>query len=656
MDAIRGRHIKIILYLLGQRYPVSASKISHEIDVNINTLRKDIPHLEKIFKENGLSLVAKPKVGLKIDGPDENKEDLKQKLTLLRNKSLDRKEKIWYIALIFLMREKIPTIEELSDLFGISRPTMVEYIKEIKGWLLKRRIKIIGKPGSGYHIEGSEGDIRDAIIESIKNFFGTDYGTVSLEFAQGKLVQNINGVIDSKNLDVVKSFLDKVQAGIRKEIVDEDLFDIAIAVAVSIRRIRKGHTIRFEIKKINETLLNPISKVIKNNISEIEDNFKVKFADDEIAYLVLKFIGAKVQNIGGVETPAVSLKFKKIAGEIVQLTDELLNIPLNKQDELIFMLAHHLERMIEKVKMGIKIENPTSESLKKEYPAAYAVAGRAKKLIEEELHIKIPEEEVGYIAMYIAASIEKIKRPTKRKVIVICPMGVVTSKLLCYKLTNEIPEIEIVKVGSVKDLQDSNLTQKIDLIISTVPLSGLKIPFVTVSPLLRQEDKKLIKEALKLGKGENAGISNNQALLNNMLIFPQVGVSSSKEVIELLGNALINNGFAKEGFIKEVLRREKRYPTGMSTEIPIAIPHTGPEFTIKRGIAIATLKFPVKFREMSDPNKLLDVKIVLIPVLTGKEEDGREFYEILEKLKDRKLAEEILELNSQEKIQRILIK
>jgi mannitol/fructose-specific phosphotransferase system IIA component (Ntr-type) len=221
-------------------------------------------------------------------------------------------------------------------------------------------------------------------------------------------------------------------------------------------------------------------------------------------------------------------------------------------------------------------------------------------------------------------------------------------------LTNEIPEIEIVKVGSVKDLQDSNLTQKIDFIISTVPLSGLKIPLVTVSPLLRQEDQKLIKEALKLGKGENAGISNTQTLLNNMLIFLQVSAMSSKEVIELLGNALLNSGFVKEGFVKEVLRREKKYPTGMSTEIPMAIPHAGPEFTIKKGIALATLKYPVQFRNMGDPNKLLDVRIVLMPVLTGNEEDGREFYEILERLKDRKVAEELLECDSKERIRKII--
>ena len=654
MTEIRGRISKVLLYLLERDYPVPLKKIAEETGININTLRKDLDNIREVLANNGLNLIAKPNFGIKIEGNKLTKEKLREEMKRLKGEFVGKEGKIWRIAIAFLVREKIPTIEEFSDLLEISRPTAVEYIKSVKEWLLKKGITVVGKPGSGYQIEGSEEMIRDAIVEAIKNFFGTDYETVALEFVQGKPVQNINGVIDSKNLDIIKSFLDKVQLGIKKEITEEDLFEIAIAVAVSIRRVRKGHTIEFDDKKLIEIIQNPVSKVLANSITTIEENFNVKFNDNEIAYLTSKFLEAKTQSLEETETTLVSPKFRKISEKIVQLIDELLSIPLNKQDELISMLAHHLERTVEKIKMGIKIENPTSESLKKEYPAAYAVAGRVKKLIEEELHINIPEEEVGYIAMYIAASIEKIKQPTKRKVIVICPMGVVTSKLLCYKLTNEIPEIEIVKVGSVKDLQDSNLTQKIDLVISTVPLSGLKIPFVTVSPLLRQEDQKLIKEALRLGKGEKLGISNTQTLLNNTLIFPQVGVGSLKEVIELLGNALLNSGFVKEGFVEEVLKREKKYPTGMSTEIPIAIPHAGPEFTIKKGIVIATLKFPLQFRDMGDPNKLLDVRIVLMPALTGNEEDGREFYEILERLKDRKIAEELVECDSKERIRKII--
>jgi mannitol/fructose-specific phosphotransferase system IIA component (Ntr-type)/galactitol-specific phosphotransferase system IIB component len=306
--------------------------------------------------------------------------------------------------------------------------------------------------------------------------------------------------------------------------------------------------------------------------------------------------------------------------------------------------------------MGVKIENPALEMVKKEYPIAYAVAERASKIIKDRFHLEMPDEEKGYIAMYIAASLEKLKQPSKRKVVVICPMGVATSKLLYYKLTNEIPEIEIVQVGSIKELEEGEIQQIVDLIISTVPLSGVKIPHVVVSPFLKPEDKKLIKEILKIGKKELTSRTANESMFNNRLIFQQISVNSSRETIKLLGNALIKNGFAKDGLVEAILSREKKFPTGINTEIPIAIPHTSPEFTIKKGLAIATLKNLVKFHEMGNPEKSLDVRIVIMPVLTGKEEDGKEFYELLQRLRDKKIVNELLECYSPQTVKKFFIK
>jgi len=53
---------------------------------------------------------------------------------------------------------------------------------------------------------------------------------------------------------------------------------------------------------------------------------------------------------------------------------------------------------------------------------------------------------------------------------------------------------------------------------------------------------------------------------------------------------------------------------------------------------------------MGNPEKSLDVRIVIMPVLTGKEEDGKEFYEMLEKMKDKKIADRLLECNSPQDI------
>ncbi len=503
------------------------------------------------------------------------------------------------------------------------------------------------------HLKREE-NIRDAIIGSIKNFLGFEFQIVASEFAKGVLKHNLLEIFRDANFEEIKNFIDEIQTQIQARFTDEDTLTIALAIAIAIRRIRNNHLISFDSRIIKEVLSNKLTRSLKNSINKLEDKFQLRFTESEISYLSLKFIGAKTQNIEGTKAPIVMLKFKKAADEIVQLTDELMGLPINKESEFISMLAHHLESTITKIKMGIKIENPSLEMVKREYPIAYAVAEKASKIIKERFHLEIPNEEKGYIAMYIAVSLEELRKPTKRKVVVICPMGIATSKLLYHKLANEIPEIEIVKVGSIKEFEEERFAKKIDLIISTVPLLGVKIPYVVVSPFLRTEDKKLIKEILKIEKGVFTGDIIGEDIFDERLFFPQISVNSSRQVINLLSNALIKNGFARDGLAKTVIAREKKFPTGINTEIPIAIPHAGPEFTIKKGFAIATLKNPIKFREMGNPQKSLDVRIVIMPVLTGKEEDGKEFYEVIQKLKDKQLLEKVMQSMSHPEIRKML--
>jgi len=149
-------------------------------------------------------------------------------------------------------------------------------------------------------------------------------------------------------------------------------------------------------------------------------------------------------------------------------------------------------------------------------------------------------------AMYIAAYLEKLKQLSKRKVVVICPMGIATSKLLYYKLMNEIPEIEIVQVGSIKQLEEGEIQQMVDSYNLYSAAIRVTIPHVVVSPFLRPEDKKLIKDILKIGKGELTGDIAEEGMFDERLISPQISVNSSREVIKLLGNVLIKMDLQKK--------------------------------------------------------------------------------------------------------------
>jgi len=651
MSELKGRHLQIVFYLLERRYPVPASQLCNDIHVNINTLRKDVPRIEEFLRANGLILVTKPNSGLQITGAPGKIAKCKDKVIFLATEVFDRKSKIWYTAEILLSSARIPTIEDLCEILGVSRPTAVDYIHEVKEWFSEEGIKLRSKSGCGYSIEANEENVRDAIVESIKNFLGFGFPTVASEFAQGRTRPNLLGIVKDTSLDAIKSLIDGVQAEIGKRFTDEDVLLIAITVAVSIRRIKASFKVSFDQKKILDILLNPTTLTLKNNIRKLEDEFQLSFADGEIAYLALRFISAKTQELEPFEA---SPAFKAVAEEIVSLASELVGLPMNAENEFILMLAHHLETAIAEIRIGAKAENPSLLLVKKEYPVPYSIAERASKALERSFHLTIPDEEIGYIAIYFAVFLEKLNQPSKKKVAVICPMGVITSKLLRYKLASEIPEAEVVQGESLEGLNGGKEIQKeVDFIISTTPLPNIEIPYVIVSPFLTAEDKKLIKAMLRIDRKKSLGNTSKDSL-NDDLILLQVEAGSSEEVIELLGRALVKHGFARRDLVESILAREKEFPTGINTNVPFAIPHTNPEFTIRKGIAVATLKRPVTFCEMGNPDRSLDVSIVLMPALTGRETDQKELYRMLQLLEDPRTANALLQSRSKQETRRLL--
>jgi PTS system galactitol-specific IIA component len=94
-------------------------------------------------------------------------------------------------------------------------------------------------------------------------------------------------------------------------------------------------------------------------------------------------------------------------------------------------------------------------------------------------------------------------------------------------------------------------------------------------------------------------------------------VADSTEIIRLLGNELYKTGYVKESFIEAAIDRESRLPTGLPLggAFNAAIPHTDIEHVIKPGLALATLKTPVPFRNMATPSETVEVSLVFLLAL-----------------------------------------
>jgi len=103
-------------------------------------------------------------------------------------------------------------------------------------------------------------------------------------------------------------------------------------------------------------------------------------------------------------------------------------------------------------------------------------------------------------------------------------------------------------------------------------------------------------------------------LLDDDVVCLNLDASNASDVIENLGMRLFKNGYVRKSFIEATLESEKKLPTGLPLggTINAAIPHTDIIHVVKPGVALATLKHPVIFKNMIKPEEDVSVQLVFL--------------------------------------------
>jgi PTS system galactitol-specific IIA component len=111
--------------------------------------------------------------------------------------------------------------------------------------------------------------------------------------------------------------------------------------------------------------------------------------------------------------------------------------------------------------------------------------------------------------------------------------------------------------------------------------------------------------------------ASEASLFMKDLVFVGLEAETSELAIRTMANNLIQKGFVHPSFVEAVLAREKIYPTGLPTVIPVGLPHTDVEHCIKPAISVAILKKPVILQMMGDPTQTVSTNLIfLLSVVT----------------------------------------
>ncbi len=96
------------------------------------------------------------------------------------------------------------------------------------------------------------------------------------------------------------------------------------------------------------------------------------------------------------------------------------------------------------------------------------------------------------------------------------------------------------------------------------------------------------------------------------LIEINVKAARQEDVLKILADDLKALDYVHDDFYEHVIQREKDFPTGLPTSIPMALCHTEAQYVKQAAVCLATLEKPVDFHEMGTPGNIIKAEMVFL--------------------------------------------
>lgn len=539
---INERSIFIINKLVQNDAYITASEIANQIGVSIKTITRQLVEVEKIIENFDLELERKTSKGMRLIGDEKQKQKL---LEFLQVKNIHEYSPIerQNIILSQLLKNQEPIkLISLAKLLDVTEATISNDLDKLAPWINEMNMNLVRRPGLGIYLEGLEKDIRKAIINHIyENIHEKDI----LTLLYNKQEQEIINEADKFLLDLVdKNIIQQVEQAVNKVLVKNYNVSRIDFSALVVQRLLKGEVINID-NKFLEQLQTKYEYTIANKISEsIANIFQVKVPESETAYITMHLLGARSLYQENLTTQYDNFLLIKIAKAIIAIAEREANVAITKKSKLLVGLVKHLGPAASRMKMHMEIRNPLLKEMKTKYPHWMDIAKKSIQPLEEEIGCILPEAEVAYIAMHLGAALEETssEKVEKYNILVACPTGIGTSKLLASQIKKKFNNLNVKAIVSAVNIDYKRyIKEGIDFIISTVAIERAQLPVVVVNFMLNPED---IEHIMKQMQTIIKSIDKPSKDINYSLIIKMDKLSKYQQFIkDILNNFVFEKDF-----------------------------------------------------------------------------------------------------------------
>ena len=476
-----------ILQSVASTVKISSKEIMEKYDLTRNQLDYAIKKINDYLDENNYRKIIRSRNGsfvvdIKVVDAFSGIMNNESRLKADENSFLDEDHRLLVILLLIFSADYL-SLYHFSESLEVSKNTIVSDIKKLKKRLKRHKLTIDYSRKGGYYFRGDEEAIRGLILVVTDQVMDSIYNRLIFE----KYLR-----IQSEEIDIQRKMLRLVEEELQVQYTDNRIQTAPYFLVLLDRRVKNAHTIeqRFGLlaKEIMDT--NEYAAIVKV-LAGLE---LLPKSYTEHLYLCLYILSLKITDLSNI----FSLNKEALRKHIelfIALLEKNTIIQLNDKAQLVENLALHLTPAYYRIRYGLTSDYTLTDIVKNQLDPLFFIVKSSIAPLEEFFEERIPNDEIYLITMFIGAYMQKEKPinldHTIVKAAVVCPNGIISSKLLEKTLDNWFPMIHFISSFSIREFYEKEQSIEVQLIFSTTPLTT-NLPVIVVGNDLSSMNKTLI--------------------------------------------------------------------------------------------------------------------------------------------------------------------
>lgn len=591
---MNNRQISLLRDLIAQDQFQTAAYYAKMFNVSTKTIYKDVQSLNLMLEDYQVAIEKRPHLGIQLDISENDGQKL---LSYLKETGLQTSGE-------FKSSSDCRELELLQELaFGDCQIDILDFALDhfISEASVKRDLEKLVPLANDYGItfdkcqgkvilNGKESEIRKFLRQAISDRIKKRDEELSF--------QNLVKFFNKDDLIMIEEQLSLLSKRYHFEVSDVYKWYFILDACISNYRFRNGKLIdRINVSDFASVQDYEIYLLATEFLSAIYALPHDILPQNEILATLAALIA-----IGYISDDHFKDKiFEEAVTDLISEVSRLVNLDLNDDQHLKKMLLVHVQPMIYRLKNKVLISNQTTEVIKTQYSVLYNLVWLASKELSNRFLVHLNDAEVSFLTIHFEVAIERKLKPIK--IYVICPHHLATSELIMVQLRKIISPLDSVQAIEINDLKKLTLAET-DLVISSVDISDLKIPFIFVNSVITPQQLQMVQtQYANFSQGNNqmtTHLQNNDMIIQSMIerlldnaIYLNKPFKTKKECIDYMVSLAHPDNQSNFGFKKSIIKREILGNTSVYTGI--ALPHANPEEVKKSQLIILTLDKPIKW-------------------------------------------------------------